>query len=87
MEDVDAIFKSYDIRGIVPDQMHPEICNRIGGAFAALMSSEDTGLNRILVAHDMRPSAGVLVPAFIEGILSRGVDVVSLGLCSTELPR
>jgi phosphomannomutase len=85
MENFDAIFKSYDIRGIVPDQIYPEICNRLGGAFAALMSSEDPNLNRILVAHDMRPSADVLVPAFIEGILSRGIDVISLGLCSTDM--
>ena len=49
------------------------------------MMEENTDLKQILVAHDMRPSAQELVPAFIEGAISRGVDVISLGLCSTDM--
>ena len=85
MEDSEELFKSYDIRGIVGDQIHPEICYLIGQAFASLMTEEDESLKKIVVGHDMRPSAKELVPAFMEGVLSVGIDVISLGLCSTDM--
>ena len=85
MEDPNGLFKSYDIRGIVGDQIHPTICYQIGEAFASLMAEEDVNLKKILVGHDMRPSAKELVPAFMQGVASVGIDVVSLGLCSTDM--
>ena len=85
MEDSVGLFKSYDIRGIVGEEIHPQVCYKIGKAFASLMFEEDTNLERILIGHDMRPSAEELVPAFIEGVLSVGVDAVELGLCSTDM--
>tara|TARA_B100000686_G_C16734471_1_gene942752 strand:+ start:274 stop:1635 length:1362 start_codon:yes stop_codon:yes gene_type:complete len=85
MEDLEGLFKSYDIRGLVGDQIFPRICHQIGEAFASLMMEENADLKQILVAHDMRPSAQELVPAFIEGVISRGVDVISLGLSSTDM--
>ena len=80
-----GLFKSYDIRGIVGEQIYPEICYQIGKAFASLMAEEDASLEKILIGHDMRPSADALVPAFIEGVTSRGIDVAQLGLCSTDM--
>ena len=85
MEDSVGLFKSYDIRGIVGEEIHPQVCYKIGKAFASLMFEEDTNLERILIGHDMRPSAEELVPAFIEGVLSVGVDAVELGLCATDM--
>ncbi|MBN39679.1 MAG: phosphomannomutase/phosphoglucomutase [Acidimicrobiaceae bacterium] len=85
MEPLGGLFKSYDIRGIVGEQIYPEICYRIGQAFASLMAEEDASLEKILIGHDMRPSADALVPAFIEGVISRGIDVDQLGLCSTDM--
>ena len=85
MEVADGLFKSYDIRGIVGEQIHPKVCYHIGKGFASLMSEEDANLSKIIVGHDMRPSAEELVPAFIEGVISEGVDVVRLGLCSTDM--
>ena len=85
MEPLGGLFKSYDIRGIVGEQIYPEICYQIGKAFASLMAEEDASLEKILIGHDMRPSADALVPAFIEGVTSRGIDVVQLGLCSTDM--
>ena len=85
MEPLGGLFKSYDIRGIVGEQIYPEICYQIGKAFASLMAEEDASLEKILIGHDMRPSADTLVPAFIEGVTSRGIDVVQLGLCSTDM--
>ena len=85
MEDSVGLFKSYDIRGIVGEEIHPQVCYKIGKAFASLMVEEDTNLERILIGHDMRPSAEELVPAFIEGVISVGVNAVELGLCSTDM--
>ena len=80
MAELDLIFKAYDIRGTVPDQMDPAVCRAIGTAFARL-----TKAPRILMARDMRPSGEELAGAFAEGVTSEGVDVVDLGLGSTDL--
>lgn len=79
MANLDDVFKAYDIRGVVPDQLNPDLARKVGAAFAGFARSP-----RILVGHDMRPSAPLLVEAFTEGVTSRGVDVVLLGLVSTD---
>src|SRR3954463_4079678 len=80
MTALDPIFKAYDIRGTVPDQLDADIARRIGAAFARF-----AGAKRILVARDMRPSGVELTAAFIDGATDQGVDVVELGLASTDL--
>jgi phosphomannomutase len=89
MADLDAIFKAYDIRGIVPDQLDEDRARRIGAAFAtfALEDGEARGepVDRVLVARDMRPSGVGLSRAFTEGVTGRGLDVVDLGMASTDL--
>ncbi|GAB3486112.1 phosphomannomutase/phosphoglucomutase [Nocardiopsis coralliicola] len=75
-----AIFKAYDVRGIVPDTLGPEVARAIGAAFAKVADAPS-----IVVAHDMRPSSPGLVHAFAEGATAQGVDVVSAGLASTDL--
>ena len=77
---LDAIFKAYDVRGVVPDEWDAEVAGRIGAAFAIFAKSP-----RILVARDMRPSGADLTAAFSAGATARGVDVVDLGLASTDL--
>ncbi len=77
---LDSIFKAYDIRGTVPDQLDAEVCRRIGAAFARFAESD-----RVLIARDMRPSGEELARAFAEGAKGQGVDVVDLGLASTDL--
>jgi phosphomannomutase len=77
---LDAIFKAYDIRGIVPDELDAPLARCIGAAFARF-----TKAPKVLVARDMRPSGVDLVAAFADGVLSQGVDVVDLGLASTDL--
>jgi phosphomannomutase len=84
MQPLDAIFKAYDIRGTVPDQLDAEVCHRIGVAFARWVADHD-GAERILVARDMRPSGPELVAAFTDGATGQGLDVVDLGLASTDL--
>ena len=85
MADLDAIFKAYDIRGTFPDQIDADTCRSIGAAFARFALDEGGPVPEILVARDMRPSGVELVVAFSEGARSQGVDVVDLGLASTDL--
>ncbi len=85
MADFDSIFKAYDIRGVFPDQIDAEVCRAIGAAFARFVADDAPGVGSIAVGHDMRPSAEELVPAFIDGVTSQGLDVVSIGLASTDM--
>jgi phosphomannomutase len=79
-----AIFKAYDVRGTVPDQLDAALCERIGAAFARFAVDHD-GAERVLVARDMRPSGVELAAAFSLGVQRQGLDVVDLGLASTDL--
>lgn len=73
------VFKAYDIRGTVPDQLDATMCRAIGGAMARF-----TGAPRLLVGRDMRPSGVELSAAFAEGARAAGVTVVDLGMISTD---
>ncbi|HUB69864.1 MAG TPA: phosphomannomutase/phosphoglucomutase [Acidimicrobiales bacterium] len=79
MSKLDEIFKAYDIRGVVPDQLDAPLARKVGAAFAAFANAP-----RILVGHDMRPSGPELVAAFTDGVTSAGTDVVLLDLISTD---
>ena len=74
------IVKAYDIRGTVPDQFDADIAYALGVAFATF-----SGSSEIVVARDMRPSGVQLVDAFARGLETQGVDVVDLGLASTDM--
>ena len=85
MADLDAIFKAYDVRGTYPDQIDADVARRTGAAFAEVMRREDPGLSTVVVGNDMRPSGVELVAAFNEGVTSQGIDVIALGLASTDM--
>ncbi|MET0998117.1 MAG: phosphomannomutase/phosphoglucomutase [Marmoricola sp.] len=74
-----AIFKAYDVRGTVPDQIDEELARRVGNAFVAV-----TGADRVVVGHDMRPSSPGMSRAFAEGAALAGADVTLIGLASTD---
>jgi phosphomannomutase len=78
--DLDRIFKAYDVRGVVPDDLDADLVRRIGGAFA-----EWTKAPAIVLGRDCRLSSPELAAAIAEGAISRGVDVIDLGLASTDL--
>ncbi|MDQ3107565.1 MAG: phosphomannomutase/phosphoglucomutase [Actinomycetota bacterium] len=82
MASLDSIFKAYDVRGVVPEQFDADLAHAIGGAFARFAAPSG---GRVLVARDMRPSGIELTRAFTEGVTDQGVDVVDLGLASTDL--
>ncbi|MCZ0209872.1 phosphomannomutase/phosphoglucomutase [Streptomyces achromogenes] len=77
--DLSQIVKAYDVRGVVPDQWDEALARLFGAAFA-----EVTAAAAIVVGHDMRPSSPGLSRAFAHGAADRGVDVVEIGLCSTD---
>jgi phosphomannomutase len=74
------IFKAYDVRGVVPDDLDEDVCRRVGSAFA-----EWAKVPRIAVGYDCRLSSPSLASAVREGAAARGVEVVDLGLASTDL--
>ncbi|MFI5053919.1 MAG: phosphomannomutase/phosphoglucomutase [Acidimicrobiia bacterium] len=77
---LDRIFKAYDVRGVVPDELNADLVRRIGAAFG-----EWSGAPRVVVGRDCRLSSPELAEAIAEGVTSRGGDVVDLGLASTDL--
>lgn len=82
---LDSIFKAYDVRGTVPDQLDAAIIERIGAAFAHFARQDGGPASTILIARDMRPEGEEFAEAMARGVTSQGVDVVHLGLASTDL--
>ena len=78
--DLSRIFKAYDVRGVVPDELDEELARRIGAAFAGW-----TGAPRILIGRDCRLSSPAIASALAEGMNAVGAGVVDLGLASTDL--
>jgi phosphomannomutase len=74
------IFKAYDIRGVVPDELDEQVAEAVGAAFVRL-----TGATAVVTAHDMRTSSPALADAFGRGASGQGADVIAAGLGSTDL--
>ncbi len=70
---VDHIFRAYDIRGIVGEDLTPDVMNRIGKAFATFVKGK--GHNAVGVGGDIRGTTTELQKSLISGITSQGVDV------------
>ena len=81
-----SIFKAYDIRGIVPDQLNPELAEKIGTAFTNILQQEN-GRKKLtlLTAKDMRPSGSEIIKSLHNGIIKAGADVIYIGLASTPM--
>jgi phosphomannomutase len=80
MSVLDQIVKAYDIRGTVPDQLDAEVAYALGVGFASFAPADE-----VVIARDMRPSGPELVEAFARGVMEQGVDVIDIGLASTDL--
>jgi phosphomannomutase len=80
VSDLAKIFKAYDIRGVVPDELDEAVAESVGAAFARL-----TGARAIVTVHDMRTSSAPLAEAFGHGVTRQGADVVAGGLGSTDM--
>ena len=82
---LDDIVKAYDIRGTYPDQLNAERCGALAIGFAAFLATAEPETSAVVVGRDMRPSGPELVDAFAAGVRSQGLDVVDIGLCSTDM--
>jgi phosphomannomutase len=78
--DYAKIFKAYDIRGTVPDELDESVAEAVGAAFVRL-----TGASAVVTMHDMRTSSPLLADAFGHGAAGQGADVVSGGLGSSDM--
>lgn len=74
-----SLFKAYDVRGIVPDELTPGLAIEIGRAIVATIQPDT-----VVVGRDMRVSSPLLASALIEGIRDAGADVVDIGMVSTD---
>ena len=81
--DLAQLVKAYDVRGTVPDQIDVDVVWALGAAFAEVVA-EAEGARAVVVGHDMRPSSPELVRALAAGITARGIDVITIGLASTD---
>ena len=80
MGSYEKIFKAYDVRGIVPDELDEDVAESVGAAFVRL-----TGAPSVVTVHDMRTSSRPLAEAFARGATSQGADVIEGGLGSTDM--
>lgn len=74
-----SIFKAYDIRGVAPEALTPEVAYRAGRAFAVF-----TQAKQFVLGYDMRMSTPALKEAFMQGANEQGVSIWDVGMVSTD---
>jgi phosphomannomutase len=79
---VHHVVKAYDVRGLVGEEIDESLAVDCGAAFARLM--RDEGARRVTIGYDMRDSSPSLAAAFATGVTAQGLDVVRIGLSSTD---
>jgi phosphomannomutase len=75
-----TIYRSYDIRGIVPDEFDPSEAYHIGRAYA-----QHTGAKKVVVARDMRVSGEDITQQLLSGLTDGGIEVLFIGMATTPL--
>ena len=84
MQEFAHIFKAYDIRGLVDVEIDSDFAFATGVAFARFLQIEREP-GTIVIGEDMRPSSPILADAFSAGVTSQGMDVIRIGLASTDM--
>ena len=77
------IFRGYDIRGIYPTELDVDTAYTVGLGFGSYIKS--IGKTTCVVGHDNRLSSNDLYTALMKGITETGIDIISLGLCTTPM--
>ncbi|KUI45273.1 phosphoglucosamine mutase [Mycobacterium sp. IS-1590] len=78
---VHRVIKAYDVRGLVGAELDEAFVADVGGAFARLVRDN---ASQLVIGYDMRASSPALADAFAEGVTAQGLDVVRIGLASTD---
>lgn len=81
---VNRVIKAYDVRGLVGEELDEQFVADVGGAFARLVRDEGADADRVAIGYDMRESSPSLAAAFAEGVVAQGLDVIRIGLASTD---
>lgn len=76
---VGSLFKAYDVRGLVPQEMDTEVAYRIGRAMVAYLD-----VDTVVVGRDMRISGPDMQAALMRGVTDQGANVIDIGLVSTD---
>lgn len=79
-----GIFRQYDVRGVVGDDLTVEAAEGIGQAYAALLD-ERALPGPVAVGRDNRPSGAALRDALVKGLTTRGRNVIDIGVGPTPL--
>ena len=79
---VHRVIKAYDVRGLVGEEIDESFVKDVGAAFARLM--RDEGAAQVVIGYDMRDSSPSLAAAFGTGVTAQGLDVIRIGLASTD---
>lgn len=79
-----SIFKAYDVRGLVDSEITADFCFATGVAFARFLQHEREP-GTVIIGEDMRPSSPIFADAFSAGVTSQGMDVIRIGLASTDM--
>ena len=77
------IFREYDIRGKVPDELNQETVYRLGLSSGAYY--RNSGAKRIALGRDCRLSSEEFREALLNGLLESGMDVLDVGMIPTPL--
>jgi phosphomannomutase len=81
---VHRVIKAYDVRGLVGEEIDESFVTDVGAAFARLVRDGGDAAERVAVGFDMRESSPALAAAFAAGVTCQGLDVVRIGLASTD---
>lgn len=78
-DNLGKVFKAYDVRGLVGEQLDEELARATGAAYVEVL-----GVDALVIGYDMRPSSPSLAGAFADGATAAGADVTMIGLASTD---
>ena len=76
-------FGTDGVRGVANKELTPEIAFRLGRIGGHVLTKESSGKSQVLVGRDTRISGQMLENALIAGLLSTGIEVMTLGVIST----
>lgn len=80
-----GIFKAYDIRGLVGEELSEDLAYRIGRAFGVFLKKTYQQDKKVVVGRDMRATSPAYEAAVISGLTDEGWSVVTIGMASTPL--
>src|SRR6266478_466667 len=79
------VFREYDIRGLVANELTPEFAEQLGRGFGRFLLEKDPAAQSIVLGRDHRVSSPGLASAFSKGVRSHGIEVISIGVVPTPV--